>query len=177
MQSVLVSDIRKREKMLINNSEWIAYETGEYKGRDDKYGNPAPYFRKTFQTDGKIASAELVASALGVYKIYMNGKAVLPDYLSPGWVDYSKKLPFMRYDVTDFIEVNNAIGAVLADGWAVGHLGSNYTFKRNSCSDRIEFMALLTIKYEDGRIVEIPTDGSWRAASGEILRSDIYMGE
>ena len=163
--------------MLINDSQWITYTTGEYKGRYSKYGNPSPYFRKTFVTEGKIARAELIASALGVYKIYINGKAVMDDYLSPGWVDYSKKLPFMRYDVTHLIARENAIGVICSDGWAVGHLGSNYTFLRNSCSDRIEFMAKLFIEYADGKTSVIVTDGSWRASSGEILRSDIYMGE
>ena len=29
-------------------ANWIKFETGEYKGMDEKYGNPSPYFRKTF---------------------------------------------------------------------------------------------------------------------------------
>ena len=53
------------------------------------------------------------------------------DYLSPGWVDYSKKLPLVKYDVTSLIKDKNAIGFVLGDGWATGHIGSNYTFKRD----------------------------------------------
>jgi alpha-L-rhamnosidase len=75
------------------------------------------------------------------------------------------------------ITENNAVGVIVSDGWAVGHIGSNYTFKRANYSDRIEFTALIRIEYVDGRIDEIATDSLWKASKGEILRSDIYMGE
>ena len=94
------------------NAKWIGYETGEYKGIEDRYGNPAPYFRKTFSCKGKVKKAEILASALGVYKIYVNGKAASDDYFSPGWVDYSKKLPFVRFDITELLTSENAVGIV-----------------------------------------------------------------
>ena len=166
---------------MLFDSKWITYKTGEYRSADDKYGNPSPYFRKIFSLRGDvgIVKATLFASALGVFKLYLNGEAVSGDYLSPGWVDYRKKLPFMRYDITDRLRSHgvNALGAVLGDGWAVGHLGSTYAFKRCGYSDRIEFTALVRIEYSDGDLLEIPTDSSWRASSGAIRRSDIYMGE
>ena len=162
---------------MLFESEWIYYTTGEYKSADDKYGNPSPYFRKTFTVEKKIKKATLFASALGVFKLYINGSEVSNDYLSPGWVNYRKKLPFLRYDITEMIEKNNAVGAVLGDGWAVGHLGSDYAFKRNGYTDRIEFTALIRLEYEDGTVEEIATDDTWRASSGAIQRSDIYMGE
>ena len=162
---------------MLFEAKWIAYQTGEYKSAEDKYGNPSPYFRKSFTLARKPRRATLFASALGVFKLYLNGEEVSNDYLSPGWVDYAKKLAFVRYDVTHLVRAQNALGAVLGDGWAVGHIGSEHTFKRNNYSDRIEFCACLRLEYEDGSVEEINTDESWRAAKGEILRSDIYMGE
>ncbi len=162
---------------MLFDSKWITYKTGEYASADDKYGNPSPYFRHKFTTKGEVKKATLYASALGVFKLYFNGHAVGNDYLSPGWVNYSKKLPFIRYDITPFIKENNAIGVVLGDGWAVGHLGSDYAFKRNGYSDRIEFTSMLEIEYTDGTIEQISSDTSWKATSGAIRRSDIYMGE
>ena len=150
--------------IMLLNSKWITYKTGEYKSADDKYGNPSPYFRKEFVLSGNVKKAQLYASALGVFKLYINGEAVCDDFLSPGWVDYSKKLPMVCYDVTSFIKDKNAIGAVLGDGWAVGHIGSNYTFKRNGYSDRIEFTAELCVEYDDGHTDNIITDGSWKAS-------------
>lgn len=162
---------------MLFRSKWITYQTGEYKGIDDKYGNPAPYFRKTFSLSGEVKCATLFASAMGVFKFYLNGQEVARDYLSPGWVDCSRKLPLMRYDITPLLEARNAVGVILSDGWAVGHVGSNYTFKRTSYSDRVELSACIRIEYADGRVEEIDTDDTWRASAGEILRSDIYMGE
>ena len=162
---------------MLFDSKWITYKTGEYKSAEDKYGNPAPYFRRAFSVSGEVASATVFASALGVFKLYINGEEVDSDYLSPGWVDYHKKLPFVRYDITDKIRETNALGVILSDGWAVGHLGSTYAFRRCGYSDRVEFSALVRIEYADGRVEEIPTDSTWRAKDGAIRRSDIYMGE
>lgn len=162
---------------MLFSSSWITYSTGEYKTAYANYGNPAPYFRKRFTLKNNLKSATLYASALGVFKIYVNGKEISNDYLAPGWVDYSKKLAFVKYDVTNFLTHDNAIGVITADGWAVGHVGSNYTFKRNNYNDRVEFFACIHVEYVDGTTEDIHTDSSWKATKGEIIRSDIYMGE
>ena len=162
---------------MLLQSKWITYRTGEYKGRDARYGNPAPYFRRAFSCPSRPVRATLQMSALGVFCVYLNGRRVGEDYLAPGWVDYAKKLPLVTYDVTAYLDTENAIGVVLGDGWAVGHLGSSYTFKRNNYSDRIEFTARLSIEFDDGTTDTLVTDGTWRATTGEILRSDLYMGE
>jgi len=162
---------------MLLQSKWITYKTGEYKDLNAKYGNPSPYFRKSFTCAQKPVKATLQMSALGVYMAYINGATVAEDYLSPGWVDYAKKLPLVTYDVTELLNTKNAIGIVLGDGWAVGHLGSKYTFKRNNYSDRIEVTASLTMEYADGTVETLSTDSTWKASTGEILRSDLYMGE
>lgn len=162
---------------MLMKSKWITYTTGDYKGIDDKYGNPSPYFRKAFALSGKPQKACLMISALGVFKAYFNGQAVSNDYLAPGWVDYRKQLPVVEYDITHLLQEKNAVGVVLGDGWAVGHVGSNFTFKRTSWNDTIEFTALVRITYDDGTVEEIHTDDTWKATQGAIRRSDIYMGE
>ena len=162
--------------MLIG-SKWLTYCTGEYKGLEDKYGNPSPYFRKTFSIKKQIKKATLMISALGVFKVYINGREVMGDYLSPGWTNYNKQLPLVEYDITHLLGERNAIGVVLGDGWAVGHVGSTTTFKRTGWSDILEFVACIRLEYNDGTLEEINSDGSWKATQGAIRRSDIYMGE
>ena len=78
---------------MLFTSKWIYFTTGECKTAEDQYGNPAPYFRKHFFVEKPVEKATLSASALGVYKLYLNGKEVAGDYLSPGWVDYEKNCP------------------------------------------------------------------------------------
>ncbi len=158
-------------------SKWITYPTGTDQGRHAKYGTPSPYFRKEFSLAKKVKKAWIAISALGIYKLYLNGQEVSKEFFAPGWVDYFKKLPLIKYDVTDLLARDNAIGVVLGDGWAVGHVGSHATFERNAWNNRIEFTMTLTVLYEDGETELIQTDESWKASSGEILYNDLYMGE
>lgn len=114
-------------------------------------------------------------SAMGVLKAYINGKPAAEDYMSPGWTDYRKRMPSVSLDVTGLIEKDNAIGIIAGDGWAVGYMGNR--MERCNYCDRIFVMAQLEIEYEDGKKDFVITDGSWKAAKGEILRTDNYMGE
>lgn len=162
---------------MLLHSKWISYTTGMFRDANEKYGNPSPYFRRTFTTAEVVKKATLSIAALGVYKVYINGEEVSDDYLSPPWVDYTKKIPLLEYDITDKIIRKNAIGIVLGDGWAVGHIGSTSTFKRNSYNDTVQFCAEINIEYVNGLHESVMTDKTWRANTGEILYSDIYMGE
>ena len=80
---------------MIFDSKWITYKTGENNSPDDKYGNPSPYFRRGFSVASDVKRATLYVSALGVFKAFLNGAPVSNDYLSPGWVDYHKRLPYV----------------------------------------------------------------------------------
>lgn len=161
--------------MLFDRAEWIMFQTGEKKDALSGYGNPAPYFRAVFVCDGKVKKATWSVSAIGVFKAYINGKEADDDYLSPGWTDYRVRIPYMVYDVTDKIQKNNALGIVAGDGWAVGKVG-NCMFRCNYY-DEIEVIASLKIEYLDGRVQYVNTGRNWKASSGEIVRSDLYMGE
>ena len=84
---------------------------------------PAIYLRNAFGIDGKVASARLYITARGVYIPYLNGKRVGNDRLSPGWTDYSIRIRYQSYDVTEQLRSGeNAIGVVLGDGWYCGHM-------------------------------------------------------
>lgn len=160
---------------MILDAYWINYETGEPKGALVRYGNPAPYFRKAFSLSGKPKRAVLRLGAMGVVKAYLNGEAVADDYMTPGFADYRKRLPIYEFDVTGRLGEKNAIGLVAGDGWAVGNMG-NDMYRCNYC-DRIFVMAELDVEYADGSREKIVTDDSWLATTGEILRTDNYMGE
>lgn len=160
----------------INPALWINYETADFKGSQAHYGNPCPYFRKEFSLkDKKVVSAILQASAVGVFKAYINGAPVDDDYMSPGWTDYRKRIPLLEFDVLDKIQTNNALMIVAGDGWAVGYMGNR--MYRNNYAKKIRVIAKLTVTYEDGEKQEIITDDSWKAKDGEIRRTDNYLGE
>ncbi len=160
--------------MFYDKGVWI-YLDEVSRGEKPKYGAPAAYFRKEFKTEKRVKRAVWYVSALGVFKAYVNGSEADDDFLSPGWTDYRKRIPYMEYDVTDKLQKVNALAIVAADGWAVGNLG--YEVERQVFSDRVEVFASLVIDYEDGTRSFIETDTDWKAAHGEILRSDLLMGE
>ena len=81
-----------------------------------------PLLRKEFHVDGAIRRATLYGSALGFYRLYINGRPVGNDYFTPGWTDYKKRVYYQTYDVTGLVRSDgpNAIGGVLAGGWYYG---------------------------------------------------------
>ena len=56
--------------------------------------------------------------------MHLNGQRVSDDFFTPGWTDYTKRVYYRTYDVTKLVRRgDNALGAVLADGWFSGYIG------------------------------------------------------
>lgn len=136
---------------------------------------PLPYFRQTFRISSPIQKATLRITALGVYEAEINGHRVGDHVLSPGWTDYGKRVAFQTYDVTPLVKDGaNALGVILGDGWYSGFLAWD---PRQHYGKRPQLLALLTIASADGKVTEVPTDGSWKTETGPILLSDMLRGE
>ncbi len=85
---------------------------------------PVPYMRRTFTVAGPVVSARLYVTALGLYEMRLNGQKVGDAVLAPGWTDYSKRLPYQTFDVTELLgQGENVLGALIADGWYSGFVG------------------------------------------------------
>lgn len=142
-------------------------------------GVPA-YFRKQFSAS-KVTRARVYATALGVYELWLNGKRVGNDYLAPGFTDYRKRLQVQAYDVTELVkDGDNALGAVLADGW---FNGKYFVFGRGDWygtgPDRL--LVQLELEHADGTRQIVGSDASgaaaWKVSSGPITAADLYDGE
>jgi alpha-L-rhamnosidase len=138
---------------------------------------PAQYLRGTCSVaSGKIKKASLYATALGIYQLYVNGQRIGEDYFSPGWTDYTKRIYYYTYDVTENLKRgDNAIGAILADGWYAGYIG--YAYERNHYGRRLRLLCQLNIEYEDGTTQVIATGPDWKASLGPIVHADFLHGE
>jgi alpha-L-rhamnosidase len=145
-------------------SEVASFDTGLF-GREDwkaKWIRGRGLFRKEFEVPGKIARARAYLSGLGYSELYLNGHKVGPNVLDPAWTTYDKRVLYLTHDVTRFLrEGPNAAGVMLGRGW----------FKSRA------LLLRLTIELEDGRAVEVPSDGSWKTADGPIVSDSIYNGE
>jgi alpha-L-rhamnosidase len=132
-------------------------------------------FRKEFSCKGKIRSARLYISSLGIYQVFLNGRKVGNDFFTPGWTSFNKRLQYQTYDITGMLKSGNALGAIVGDGWYRGNIGGKV--KRNYYGDKLALIAMAEVTYTDGTTERIATDSSWLAGQGSILESDHYNGE
>jgi len=163
------------EMGLLSQSEWKA-KWIEMESDTSRY-SPSPHFRKEFLTTKTIASARVYVTSHGFYELQLNGKKVGDQVLTPGWTSYVKRLQYQVYDVTTLLlKGNNAIGAVLGDGWYRGTLawGNNWAIY----GKRLGILFQLRITYTDGSEAMIVSDETWKASNdGAIRMDDIYNGE
>jgi alpha-L-rhamnosidase len=168
-----------------DDSSWkeaILYAQANSGAEEKEVGRPWPtgpvkYLRRGFEVDKPVASARIYATALGAYKLWVNGQTVGDEILSPGWTDFRERVIYQTYDVTaDLKSGKNAIAALLAPGWYSTPLqwvgeGNNYGETPPA------LRAQLRIEYQDGSVQEVLTDELWKAEVSPILSAEIYDGE
>jgi len=147
-----------------------------------KLGNPWPTepvksLRREFDVQKQVASARIYATALGAYKLSINGRSIGDEILAPGWTDFRERAVYQTYDVTaDITAGKNAIGALLAPGWYTTPLQwyrEGYNYGQTPPALR----AQLRIELKDGSVDSIVTDEHWKADISPILSAEIYDGE
>jgi alpha-L-rhamnosidase len=169
------SEIAWFEMGLLHAEDWQAEWIGSSLAGGTRSTIPAPYLRKTFNLPAPVESARLYVTALGLFEASINGKVVSEDIFAPGWTDYRKRVQYLSYDVRDLLhEGENAFGAVLGDGWAVGYIA---WLHRQNYVDRPQFLAQLEIQFADGSRQTILSDSSWAYQFGAITHSDFLQGE
>ena len=136
---------------------------------------PAPYLRREFTVGGSVQKARLYASALGLYKVYIDGKPLSSDIFRPGWTDYKKRVLYQTYDVTSYLKPGrHVLGMVLGNGWYCGRVG--WTLGQNYGPQSMG-LAQLEVTGKNGRRDLVATDTSWRAGTGAIKADDLLDGE
>ncbi len=165
------------EAGLLDAADWSAEFITPAWDEDTGVPQPCPLFRREFTVRPGVARARLYATALGLYEMQLNGAVVGDQIMAPGWTVYSKRLRYQTYDVTAMLrEGANALGAIVGEGWYRGRLGYGGG-QRNIYGEHAGLLAQLEITYADGSRERVISDGSWRAATGPLLSSQIYDGE
>ncbi len=143
--------------------------------------DPAPLFRKDFTLTKPVSQARLYITGLGYYEASLNGKRIGDHLLDPGWTDFSKRIYYSTYDLTDRLTTGgNCLGVTLGNGWfnplplrMWGHLN----IREHLTVGRPQFIAQLKITYKDGSEQLITSDTGWKVTEGPIIRNSIYLGE
>ncbi|MCL4401068.1 MAG: glycoside hydrolase family 78 protein [Acidobacteria bacterium] len=168
-------------------AQWISYKDNSplHTSRQQLYLPPAHMYRKDVALAKGVRRAVLYASALGIFDAYINGKRVADAMFSPGWSDYRRRAYYRAWDVTALLNRGqNALGAVVADGWYSGYVGfgllvgygpnkvGRYFYGKTPA-----FLAQLEIENTDGSVERVVTDASWKVAAAPNREADILMGE
>ncbi|TQJ61419.1 alpha-L-rhamnosidase [Arthrobacter sp. SLBN-83] len=161
---------------LLHATDWTAQWIGP-----DEPEVPAPGQRpgyaltKTFTLHAAPEKARAYATARGIYELFINGRRVGDQQLTPGSTSYHTTLQVQTYDVTTLlVQGSNTIRAVLTDGWYRGTFG--YTRDADIYGTRTAFLAQLEVESGAGRQV-IGTDSSWLASTTEITSADLMAGQ
>ena len=169
------SEVAYWETGLLSPANWKA-KWIELEGDTTRYA-PSPHFRREFSISKTISSARVYVTSHGFYELHLNGKKVGDQVLTPGWTSYRERLQYQVYDVTSMlVKGENAIGAVLGDGWYRGTLawGNNWAIY----GKQLGLLLQMSIKYSDGTESLMVSDESWKGFNdGAIRMNDIYNGE
>jgi alpha-L-rhamnosidase len=150
----------------MDNSDW----EGVWIGPPDTK-NSSPLLRREFTLDKPVREAYAYIVGLGYYELYLNGEKVGDHVLDPGTTDYSKRVLYAAYDVTDHLQKSkNAVGVWLGNGWFIHHMRKQY-------EDRCQMIFQLIVKHTDGSVTKILSDGSWKVGESPIIENNIYNGE
>ncbi|NQX66164.1 family 78 glycoside hydrolase catalytic domain [Paenibacillus alba] len=162
---------------LLSRLEWEGCLIGRASGRKPSREEPLPvvYLRRSFRSEGAVRRATVYATALGLYRLHLNGVRIGNDALTPEWTDYHVRTQYQTYDITSCIQSgDNVISTLLGHGWYTGYIGM-YGYQRYGMEP--SFLLQMNIEYEDGTRQSLSTDDDWKAGFGQIVGSDLQMGE
>jgi hexosaminidase len=142
--------------------------------------NPAPLFRKEFLVSGPLKKATLYITGIGYYEASINGVKLGDQYLSPGWTDYRKTVPYNVFDVTARLrDGRSCLGVELGNGWYDPLpllMWGGLNIRKFVATGKPRLMARLEIEYKDGHHQIEVSDGSWKATDGPLRRNNNYIG-
>lgn len=150
-------------------AKWINPELLPF---DKKKRQPASVMVQKFHLDN-TENARIYATAHGLYVLYINGRRVTENVLTPGTSEYWYRLPYQTFDVSDYLHVGeNELKVELGDGWYRGCNGNTGT--RNVFGTDIA----LLLQLEVNKQIILTTNESWKAAQdGPVRFNDLQLGE
>ena len=144
--------------------------------------SPVPMmFRRSFTVNKPVKRFRVLATAMGVYDLLLDGERINRDYFAPGFTDYRAHLQYGCYECGDLKPGEHVLTAIVAGGWAVGRTtnvaNTNQSVSKRS-AERQALLAELRLQYEDGSTEVIGTDERFQVTEDSPWRfADFYDGE
>ncbi|WP_197526988.1 family 78 glycoside hydrolase catalytic domain [Pirellulimonas nuda] len=169
----------------LDDSGWVAAETLGQVGMPpwgpvrhaESRRLAARYLRKRVDLAKPIRRTVVSYSGLGLSELYVNGRKIGDQVLSPAMMEYPKRLPYVTRDVTGaLVEGENAIGVVLGSGRFYSPRSEVYASMPTYGSPMLRLV--LEVEHTDGSRTVVVSDGSWRLTDdGPIVANNEYDGE
>ncbi|RYY64218.1 MAG: alpha-L-rhamnosidase, partial [Chitinophagaceae bacterium] len=141
---------------LFNQSEWQAKWIGTAQVFDPKQSDcnvVDPWLRKVFNLKTKPARATFFVASVGYHEVYVNGKRIGNDILSPSVTDHSKRARYVAYDIAGHLMPGkNVIAIWLGTSWSI--------FGPYNIKDRPNTPIVIAQASINGNV--IVTDESWK---------------
>lgn len=169
------SDIATFETGMMNVSNWQGAWISDSREINTK---PAPYFRKSFQSNKQIVSARAYIAVAGLYELYINGEKISNHRLDPMYTRFDRRTLYVTHDVTKQLQKGkNAIGVLLGNGWYNHQSTAVWYFHEAPWRGRPTFCMDIRVKYADGTSEVIATGKDWKTALSPIIFNSIYTAE
>ena len=142
----------------------------------------ASWFLSEMKNPGKVVSARWMATGLGVFELYVNGKPVGEEILKPGFTHVYKTRLSFTYDITPLFRKGNGavntLSAQVTPGWWADKIstpGGHEGMLGHKCA----FRAVLELTMADGSKRCYGTNlTDWKAGiAGPVTHAAIYDGE
>ncbi len=144
----------------------------------DPNTKPAPYFRKVFAAEKKIASARAYVACGGLYELYLNGRKVGNHRLDPMYTRFDRRTLYVTYDVTSQLQTGkNAVGVLLGNGWYNHQSTAVWDFHKAPWRNRPTFCLDIRITYADGSTETVSSGRDWKTALSPVIFNSIYTAE
>ncbi|MBQ7153555.1 MAG: family 78 glycoside hydrolase catalytic domain [Clostridia bacterium] len=139
---------------------------------------PEPYLRKSFSLKNRPVSASVVISALGFYRLWINGQEVTRGHMSPYISNPDHYVFYDTYDVLPYVhEGENVIGILLGNGLQNSWGGYIWDFDEVPWRGAPKVAARATIGCSDGTEILVETDETFRTHDSPVRWDDERVGE
>ena len=144
----------------------------------DGSADAAILLRKEFHLPARPRRAVARVCGLGYGELYVNGRKIGDAVLDPAFTDYTKRVCYRTFDVTDSLSRGgNALGVILGNGWY--HLVTADAFGDENAPWTAPPKLLLELELTgaDGATRFIHTDATWRWSPGPLTFNCVRGGE
>ena len=138
----------------------------------------AVMLRKQIDLPKQPVRALATVSGLGYAELYFDGEKVGDRVLDPGWTDYTRRVLYTTYDVTDRLQAGpHAVGVVLGSGFYNPAVADIWAIEKAPWVDPSKCRFHLRAVYGDGSTQSFVSDDTWKWSTGTVVWNSIRGGE